>query len=1082
MTRGVCLIESGGWALLSGVVVAMILAAASSATAQAAPRSEWDIEDPRAPTTLLEFTATEGTWISVDVAPDGRTIVFDLLGHLYEMPIGGGEARALTEGRSWNMFPRYSPDGSRIAFTSDRAGSDDIWVLERGTGSLRNVSEHPRNVYRPSWSKDGRYLYAAGFQDAPGGLARGLRYNLSGGHQEIVEIGPPVGQFQESPRLRAILFERVAEPFPTTRRAGIRSYDLETGEISAYLDRRGGAFTPTLSPDGSALAYLHREDQETVLVVRDLESLEERTVLRGLDRDRQETPFHLYGAAPNMSWTPDGRELVLAVGGGIRAVNVESGAVREIPFRAPVRRRLNQTIRFPPDIPVETAQTRLHRWATRTPAGVLSEALGDLWLRDDAGSRNITNSPEHETSPVYDPATRTVYHAAWSDDGLGGLRALSLDGDREPVVLTDVPAPYGSLALSPDGRMLAALRGAGSVRTGGLLQRQTEFELIILHLQDGIAPRSPARVVARVGWRAISGANHAALRPPTVVFDPDGTHIWFTAFVGDTLALKRIRRDGLDERTTHLFPHATRVVPSPDLKWIAFREYHRHFVSPNDWLGKTLRLSAEDGQGFAKRVDQEDGLHLSWSHDASTLQWTRGATLHEKALSAVLRGAALESGSGESSESLRTPISVEFDVARPAGALALTGVRVLPMDADRRTLENATVLVRDGRIVAVGPDVAVPADATVLDLAGHTVIPGLVDAHAHPYHWPSPLNVVEQRPFPQWSALAHGVTTQYEVYGTDRKDVWISDMVRAGRIVGPRQFTTGTPIFGMRNLRPKLYRPIASYEDALEHVRYNAALGADAIKDYVVMNRRDRHMLATAARETGVNVLAETGADLAMNLTQIIDGETGLEHTPGPTPLRDDVIQLLRASDVGITPTLLVVYDGPAGEGHFHTSERVWEDEKLLRFVRKEDLLRTRRPTWHWPDDRYAPTMAAAMKRLWDAGISIQVGGHGQMDGLDMHWEMELLSQGGFTPLEAIEAATIRGARYHGLDHLLGSLEPGKLADLVVLSADPRQDIRNSRSIRYVMRNGFLYDGDTLDPVWPERGEAGAMYFRRGGR
>lgn len=1061
-----------------------ILLAVAGLQASPAPE-QWDIEDPRAPTALLEFTATEGTWISVDVAPDGATIVFDLLGHVYEMPIEGGEARALTEGRSWNMFPRYSPDGSRVTFTSDRAGSHDIWLLERETGALRNVSAHPENVYRASWSADGRHLFATAFHDAPEHelaeeFAQGMRYNLVGGSQPIGEVDTPVTQFQEASLLGLVLFERLTGRLPTGG-AEIRAYDPETGEIEAYLERPGGAFNPTVSPDGRRLAYLHRDDQETVLVVRNLETLEERTVLRGLDRDRQETPWHFYGSSPGMSWTPDGREVVLAVGGRIRAVEVASGAVREIPFRAPVRRRINQTIRFRADVPVETARTRLHRWASRTEAGVLSEALGDLWLREGDRSRNLTGSPEHETSPVYDPATRTLYYAAWADDDLGELRALSLDGDGEPVVLTDVAAPYGSLALSPDGRTLAALRGAGSVRTGGLLQEQTDFELVLVELQDGVAPIPETRLLTEVDWRAVAGANHAALRPPTIAFDPDGVHLWFTEFVGDSLALKRIRRDGLDEKKTHVFPHATRAVPSPDLKWIAFREYHRHFVSPNDWMGMTLRLSAEDGQGFAKRVDREDGLHLSWSPDGSMLQWSRGATLYEKSLAAIVAGDTEEDEEGLG-EPTRTPLSVEFDVARPDGTLALTGVRVLAMDADRSVFEDATILVREGRLVAVGPEIDVPADADMMDLAGHTVIPGLVDAHAHPYLWPSPLSLVEQRPFPQWAGLAHGVTTHYEVYGSDLKDVWLSDMIRAGRIVGPRLFTVGTPIFGLRHFRPKLYRSIDSYEDALEHVRYNAALGADAVKDYVLMNRRDRHMLATAARETGVNVLAETAADPAMNFTQVIDGHTGLEHTPGLTPLHDDVIRLLRASEAGITPTLLVVYDGPVGERYFHTTERVWENEKLLRFLRKEDLLRTRRPTWHWPDDRHAPEMAATMKELWDAGISIQVGGHGQMDGLDMHWEMELLTQGGFTPLEALEAATIRGARYHGLDHRLGSLEAGKLADLVVLSADPREDIRNSRAIRYVMRNGFLYDGDTLDPVWPERGEAGGMYFRGEGR
>lgn len=1055
--------------------------AAAPLAAQETTSEGWDVEDARAPTSMLEFTATEGTWLSLDVAPDAETVVFDLLGHLYEMPAEGGDARPLTEGRSWNMLPRYSPDGTRIAFTSDRSGSRDLWVLERATGELTNVSDRPENVYRPSWGQDGRYLYGTVMKDIPGGageFTQGVRYNLRGGHQPIGESGSPVNQFQEVPSRGLVLYERLDGPLPDAA-ARILAYDIGTGEEETWLERRGGAFNPTVSPDGRRLAYQHRDHQETVLVVRDLETLEERVVLRGLDRDRQETVFHSLGATPNMAWGPGGRELWLAVGGEIRAVEVATGATREVPFEAPVRREVNETIRFRADIPTDSARTRLHRWAQRTEDGVLSEALGDLWLRTENGpSRNLTDSPEHETSPLYDPRTRTLYYAAWSDDALGELRALPLEGEATPRTLTSVAAPYGSLALSPDGGALAALRGAGSVRTGGLLTDQTEFELVLVDVEGG----EEARLVTEVAWRARSFANHAHQRPPGVAFDPDGEHLWFTEFVGDTLALKRIRTDGLDERTTHLFPHATRAIPSPDLRWIAFREFHRHWVSPNDWLGETLRLSAADGQGWAKRVDREDGIHLSWSTDGATLQWSRGATLREKPLEAVLategESESAAGGAEEGTAAAVTDLSVTFPVARSAGALALTGVTVLTMDAEGRVLEDATVVVRAGRIEAVGADVAVPEGAEVMALDGHVVIPGMVDAHAHPDPYVSSLNVIEQRPPANQVGLAFGVTTQYEVYGTERKDPWLSDMVRAGRIDAPRLFTVGTPLFGLKHFRPKLYRPIDSYEDALEHVRYNADHGADAIKDYLMYTRADRHMLATAAREAGVNVLAESAAEPAMNFTQLIDGETGLEHTPGLTPLYDDAVRLLAHTEAGITPTLLVVYNGPLGERYFHVTERVWENEKLLRFLPEEQLLAVRRPTFHWPEDRYATEMAAAMKELWDAGVSIQVGGHGQMYGVDMHWEMELLTRGGFTPLEALEAATIRGARYHGLDHRLGSVEAGKLADLVVLSADPREAIRNSREIRYVMRNGFLYDGDTLAPVWPEEGEAKPMYFR----
>ncbi len=197
----------------------------------------------------------------------------------------------------------------------------------------------------------------------------------------------------------------------------------------------------------------------------------------------------------------------------------------------------------------------------------------------------------------------------------------------------------------------------------------------------------------------------------------------------------------------------------------------------------------------------------------------------------------------------------------------------------------------------------------------------------------------------------------------------------------------------------------------------------------------------------------------------------------GLTPLFSDVIRLLAASETGITPTLLVVYNGPGGQSYFNMRERVWEDEKLLRFARPEALVAARRPTHFFPDDLYSPEMAAEHKRLMQEGISIQMGGHGQMLGLDAHWELELMVQGGFTPMEALQTATVNGARYHGLDRDLGTIEAGKLADLVVMSADPLEDIRNTRAIRFVIKQGVVYSGDDLARVYPDPAPAKRMYF-----
>lgn len=257
---------------------------------------------------------------------------------------------------------------------------------------------------------------------------------------------------------------------------------------------------------------------------------------------------------------------------------------------------------------------------------------------------------------------------------------------------------------------------------------------------------------------------------------------------------------------------------------------------------------------------------------------------------------------------------------------------------------------------------------------------------------------------------------------------------------------------------------------------FNAAYGATALKDYVQFNRSARMQLHDAARRNGVNVVAESAVDFQMNWTMLMDGVSGIEHTVGLTPLYGDVLRLWGATGAGNTPTLVVSYNGPQGESAFHQAERLWEDKKLLTFFTRDELLRFRRPTRYFDDDVYAEEMARELRKLAAAGVSLQVSGHGQVHGLDKHWEMELLSRGGFTASEILDIATINSARYLGLDRQLGSIEVGKVADLVVLDANPLDDIRNTRRIDLVMQGGVLYRGADASRLHPDPQPAGRQY------
>jgi len=402
------------------------------------------------------------------------------------------------------------------------------------------------------------------------------------------------------------------------------------------------------------------------------------------------------------------------------------------------------------------------------------------------------------------------------------------------------------------------------------------------------------------------------------------------------------------------------------------------------------------------------------------------------------------------------------------------------MNGQKEVLENVTILIEGDEIRAVGNSIKIPPKTKTFDLEGRTVMPGMFDAHGH-YGSPiSALNVIEQRLYGLQANLAYGVTTMYDVYGTTQKDFWVSDMIQKGDIPGPRIYSVGDPIF-VTKYRSKMHRPIQSLEDALDHVQFNKDHGAIAVKDYSNHTREARQYLAEACRRLGMNLVSESFGNPQMNLTQLVDGFTGLEHTMGLEPLYDDVLTLFSKSKMGITPTLIVVYNGPSGETYFHQTERLWENKKLLNFFRKDELIRYRRPNFYWPDDHYAKQMDQALIKLYDRGVKLHMGAHGQMMGLGAHWEMELFTHGGFSNYDAIEIATINGFKHHGLDHKLGSIEPGKLADMVIMTKNPLDNIRNTRSIEYVIKNGIVYSGNDAGQEFPEKEQVQRLYFKDGG-
>jgi imidazolonepropionase-like amidohydrolase len=370
--------------------------------------------------------------------------------------------------------------------------------------------------------------------------------------------------------------------------------------------------------------------------------------------------------------------------------------------------------------------------------------------------------------------------------------------------------------------------------------------------------------------------------------------------------------------------------------------------------------------------------------------------------------------------------------------------------------------------------VRVPDGARRVDASGKTIIPGIIDVHAH--LGSESEGILAEESWPLIANLAYGVTTSHDPSNNTEMVFTNAEMIRAGMKLGPRLYSTGTILYGAET---PFKAAIEKYEDALAHLRRLKAVGAISVKSYNQQRRDVRQMIVKAARELEMMVVPEGGSLLYMDETFVLDGHTGLEHSLPVPNLYRDVVELFARSGTGYTPTLIVGYGGLSGEYYWYQHENVWEKEQLLQFIPREIVdARSRRRTMAEEDDFNHVLISRGAKRIVDAGGRVQLGAHGQLQGLGAHWELWMLEQGGMTPLEALRSATLDGARYLGLDRELGSIEVGKLADLVVLDKNPLDDIRGTEAVSRVMLNGRLYEAATMTEIGSSR-KRPAFYWQR---
>lgn len=1008
--------------------------------------------------------------MNLDLSPDGKDIVFDMLGDIYKMPVTGGKATLLAGGLASEVQPRFSPNGKFISYTSDKNGGDNIWVMNADGSAKRAITKETfRLLNNAVWTPDNQYLIARKHFTSSRSLGAGemWMYHVAGGGDGVQltkrkNDQQDAGEPEVSPDGKYVYYSEDVSPGPQFQYNkdpngeiyNIKRLNRETGETETVAGGDGGAVRPQLSPDGKLLAFVRRVRLKSVLYLQDLATGEEWPVFEELSHDQQEA-WAIFGLYPNFAWTPDAKSIIFYAQGKIKSLEVLTQYVSDIPFEVNASLSITEALHFEEKVFRDEFDVKMIRQLTTSPDGkmVAFNAAGYIYTKvlPDGVPTRINTGNDFEFEPEFSPDGKSIIYVGWNDEKRGAIYKKDLQ-TQQVITLTTEKGYYYGPKFSGNGDKIVFRKGSGNDVLGYAFGKNTG--IYIMPSQGG----TPQLILSN------------GIRP---AFNSNDTRIWFQSSEAGKKALKSMDLNGGSIRTHFTSQYANIFSPSPDGKWIAFSELFNVYITPLTTTGAALDLSASNKSIPLSKITKDAGTYVHWSKDSKTLNWTLGPRYFTKDIKTVFPFVEGATDKIAKADTLGIDIGLKLMADIPEGIIAITGARIITMKGDD-VIEKGTIVINKNKIVALGANVNIPAEAKIIDGTGKTIMPGIVDVHSHLRA--SGDGVSPQQDWSYYANLAYGVTTSHDPSANTEMVFSQSEMLRSGRMVGPRVYSTGTILYGADG---DFKTVINSLEDARSALRRMKAVGAFSVKSYNQPRRDQRQQIIQAARELQMEVVPEGGSTFFHNLTQIADGHTSIEHNIPQVPIYKDVKTFWNKSSTSYTPTLIVSYGSQSGENFWYDRTNVWENERLLSYTPRNiiDSRSRRRMTSEFADYGHVDVSRVA-KQLADGGTKVNVGSHGQIQGIGAHWELWMLAQGGMSPLQAIRSATINGAEHLGMGKEIGSLETGKLADLIILDANPLEDIRNTEKIKYVIINGRVYDAETMNETISREKPRGLFWWK----